>query len=304
MICFLFTIKLMQNLIFTGDQIGLFTTLLLITLITIYELRTLYSIYKLESEASNVNQPSFNLVVTFVIGIYILLNVLINMFLTIYTDTSTFKLANQLPIVLMPDWRYCSVCELNSPPRSFHCHTCNRCILKRSNHCTFLGKCCGYLNARYYYLFLVYTCLAALYCNILNIEYFYDLMHNGFSIKLIFVSLMPIFAWLFGIVDNFRLYTIFVNTTCFIAFLMLLFYIIINVKLIKKGQTWYENANNIHVYIHQHEKNLKFNFLIDIFGYNWYLTLFFPFIKHELPGDGTHFKKVITQVSCEDVKSI
>ena len=262
-----------------GDRFALSSALFLLILISGYELSTLKSMYDVEG-------TSAGFLILLTIGLFILFNVIANMFYMILTDTSIFSLNKKLlPVVILKGWRYCSTCEVNCPPRSFHCHMCNKCILKRFNHCTFLGKCCGYLNARYYFLFVIYTWLGTIYCNFLNAEYIYEMMH-GFSLKTVFVTLMPLFAWILGLVDNIRLITVFVNTTCLISFLILFFYLILNLKLIKTGQTWFEKANSIYF---NNSKSLKTN-IIETFGSNWYFTIFCPFIKHQLPGDGTHFE--------------
>ena len=79
-------------------------------------------------------------------GIFILFNVLSNLYWLITTDNTTSGLL--LPSVLKPNWRFCLSCEANSPPRSFHCHNCERCVLKRDHHCVFSGCCVGYKNFR------------------------------------------------------------------------------------------------------------------------------------------------------------
>ena len=68
----------------------------------------------------------------------IVFNICCNLYLVITTDTSTLKIV--VPSSLAPDWRFCLLCEANSPPRSFHCNTCDRCILRRDHHCVFTGK--------------------------------------------------------------------------------------------------------------------------------------------------------------------
>ena len=73
-------------------------------------------------------------------GVFILYNILSNLLYLMTTDTSTRKL--MLPSVLMANWRFCSICEANAPPRSHHCHICDMCILKRDHHCVFSGKYC------------------------------------------------------------------------------------------------------------------------------------------------------------------
>jgi palmitoyltransferase len=70
-------------------------------------------------------------------GLFILFNIISNLLMVIITDNSTSGL--MLPSVLKPNWRFCPSCEANSPPRSHHCHICDKCILKRDHHCVFSG---------------------------------------------------------------------------------------------------------------------------------------------------------------------
>lgn len=70
-------------------------------------------------------------------GSYIIIALFGNFILLITTDSSTTTLL--LPSVLKSGWRFCSSCEANSPPRSYHCNICDKCILKRDHHCVFSG---------------------------------------------------------------------------------------------------------------------------------------------------------------------
>lgn len=74
-------------------------------------------------------------------------NVLTNLYWLITTDNTTSGLL--LPSVLKPNWRFCLSCEATAPPRSYHCHVCDKCVLKRDHHCVFSGCCIGYKNFRY-----------------------------------------------------------------------------------------------------------------------------------------------------------
>ncbi|KAK8743669.1 hypothetical protein OTU49_001199, partial [Cherax quadricarinatus] len=69
---------------------------------------------------------------------FIFYNIFHNILLVIRTDAS--GRTSYLPSVLKPGWRYCAICQVNYPPRSYHCHICDECILKRDHHCKFTGK--------------------------------------------------------------------------------------------------------------------------------------------------------------------
>ncbi|CAL8102067.1 unnamed protein product [Orchesella dallaii] len=44
------------------------------------------------------------------------------------------------------NWHICAACEVFVPPRTWHCHVCNNCILRRDHHCVFTACCIGEEN--------------------------------------------------------------------------------------------------------------------------------------------------------------
>ncbi|KAF9198273.1 hypothetical protein BGZ49_000942 [Haplosporangium sp. Z 27] len=59
--------------------------------------------------------------------------------------------------------RWCDVCKVNKPDRCHHCSECNRCVLRMDHHCPWVNGCIGYGNYKYFYLFIFYGSLAALW---------------------------------------------------------------------------------------------------------------------------------------------
>ena len=49
----------------------------------------------------------------------------------------------------------CPDCGLFRPPRSRHCHYCNRCVNKFDHHCQWVNNCIGGRNLGLFYLFLI-----------------------------------------------------------------------------------------------------------------------------------------------------
>jgi hypothetical protein len=111
-------------------------------------------------------------------------------------------------------------------------------------------------------------------------------MHNGFNLKTVFVTFMPMLAWLFGIVDNMRLLTVFINTVCMLSFLLMSVFIVINFRLVRSGQTMHEQARRIH----QYDLGFFENFL-QVFGTNWLRALVWPFAAYKLEGDGITYRR-------------
>lgn len=77
----------------------------------------------------------------FCVGSFILFNILSNMLAVMMCNTSI--VGENVTAPARPNrklWKLCSVCETVTPPRSWHCNTCNVCILKRDHHCFFTGE--------------------------------------------------------------------------------------------------------------------------------------------------------------------
>lgn len=60
--------------------------------------------------------------------------------------------------------RFCKKCNVFKPPRSHHCSTCKKCILKMDHHCPWIANCVGFFNHGHFIRFLITTGLtSALY---------------------------------------------------------------------------------------------------------------------------------------------
>lgn len=78
----------------------------------------------------------------FLLGIFILFNVVSNMMALMLCNTSIIGERIVCPSKGNTNlWKFCSICETITPPRSWHCTTCRVCILKRDHHCAFTGEC-------------------------------------------------------------------------------------------------------------------------------------------------------------------
>lgn len=75
------------------------------------------------------------------IGAFIVFNILSNMLAVMVHNTSIIGRKIVQPADANPRlWKFCAICETITPPRSWHCSTCQVCILKRDHHCTFTGR--------------------------------------------------------------------------------------------------------------------------------------------------------------------
>ncbi|KAH3745574.1 S-acyltransferase 15 [Pelomyxa schiedti] len=55
---------------------------------------------------------------------------------------------------------FCEECNQAKPPRSRHCHVCNKCILGMDHHCPWVPQCIGKNNRKLFILFVMYSAMA------------------------------------------------------------------------------------------------------------------------------------------------
>ena len=216
-------------------------------------------------------------------GLYILHLILGNLYLFIRTETSIRNVV--LSTSLNPGWRFCSVCESNCPPRSFHCSSCSVCILRRDHHCEFAGKCLGYKNYRYFLGFLYGLILGSGYSMVLNQYFIWDEL-GGFS----FMNLLKhIFPWIFMLLGKMPFST---GVYCFISganhaggFLFCSGLFLYHSSLMIKNQTCAERNRGITDYdLGSWKINIQ-----EVLGENYIRVFLSPFASSPLPRDGISF---------------
>lgn len=58
----------------------------------------------------------------------------------------------------------CTVtCRCAKPPRTHHCSTCGRCVLRMDHHCKWLANCVGLKNTKFFLNFVFYMSFFCLY---------------------------------------------------------------------------------------------------------------------------------------------
>lgn len=217
-----------------------------------------------------------------VLGTFVFLNILGNLFMTKLNDSSTRKMI--LPSLLKPGWHFCAACEANSPPRTFHCSKCKVCVLKRDHHCTFACCCVGLKNFRYFLLFLIYLAIGAIYASVFNLTFIWDVL-DGFSLYSVAAHLVPFVFFIFGYLSlKAFLYTFMsMLSVCGVLFVTNLF--ILHFRQMLHNQTTFERNHGIHTYDLGWKNNI-----VESLGKNWHLIWIFPLIVSPLPSDGLSFK--------------
>lgn len=223
-------------------------------------------------------------------GCYFLHNIILSIYFIISTDTTIRSLI--LPSTLTQQdkingWRFCAVCETNSPPRSFHCSTCGICILRRDHHCVFVGKCIGYKNHRYFFSLLFNLSISSLYCIILNQIYIWPVhfSSSGFNFSTFLSHTFPVFSWLFGFISFNTATHCFISVIDIGGFLLTITLLLYNFSNAIYNQTNHEKNIRIRIYdLGSVKDNLN-----QLFGQNGYLILFSPLFTSNLPNDGISF---------------
>ncbi|XP_063621737.1 probable palmitoyltransferase ZDHHC24 [Cydia splendana] len=203
---------------------------------------------------------------------YCFINVLGNLLLSIFTD-SRLKACNG-------EGRYCEQCKKIRPADSWHCATCNACILGRDHHCFFLSCCIGRYNLRYFICFLSHIVTSIAYST--YYDYFVLVSEFEFAsfleVTLSAVRiLLPIYPLINPLEMMKNLYALFWYSNVFIlAFCFgLLCYHMSNAL---KGIISFENKIG-KVPLNSHWKAN----MIYVFGTRWYLALLWPFVCSPLP---------------------
>ncbi|KAI8518178.1 Zinc finger, DHHC-type containing 24 [Branchiostoma belcheri] len=256
-----------------GDKVAFAFLVVCIHLIFYFEqFRVLPEIYHEPCLASYLHTA-------FMVFVYI--NTVGNLFMMMNVDTTTGS--HVLPSVLKPGWHFCASCEANSPPRSFHCWECGTCVLKRIHHCTFTGNCAAWANERYYMVFLLYMSVGAVYTNVMNFDYVWDVM-GGLNMKSFLTMLAPLVMWLAGAAKAHTFFVSLMSMICLIggAFSLILFYF--HTKLTLMNRTVFEFNKRIGDYDLGCRQNLE-----QAFGTRWPWVWLFPLLPSPLPGNGLEF---------------
>ncbi|KFM74883.1 putative palmitoyltransferase ZDHHC24, partial [Stegodyphus mimosarum] len=198
-----------------------------------------------------------------VFEVILLMNVLGNLFYLKHVDSSGKH--KKLPSVLRPNWSYCHFCQMNSPPRAYHCPICDECILKRDQHCMFAGCCVGFYNHRYYLMSVIYIMIGSLCAAIFQWPHCLESI-GGFHLLPILSMAAPHIAVLFGFLSIYGFICTITQIILLAVFILTSYLLIVQIQCIFTGQTIHEKRAGITVY----DLGWKKNFL-QVLGKKWYM---------------------------------
>jgi len=228
-----------------------------------------------------------------VCGLSIYVNVYASFYLLCVTDSTVRD--RVLPSTLRTGWFYCSPCGVNAPPRSFHCHLCETCVLRRDHHCMFSGNCVGHSNQRYFFTMLFYLTLGAAYCNYLNMDYTLEVL-GGVSLKSLITMILPLLSWTVGFAGAETFAVSFISSLCLVGLGLFLVMFVYHVRNMLGAQTCNERTRGVRDYDCGWKSNLE-----TVMGDRWYVAWISPFISSPQSGDGLEFRR---KYKYEDIKNM
>ncbi|KAF9313697.1 hypothetical protein BG003_004912 [Podila horticola] len=74
--------------------------------------------------------------------------------------------------------RWCDICKIVKPDRCHHCSECDQCVLRMDHHCPWVNGCIGYNNHKFFYLFIFYGSVLAIWVVVTMIPLLISALRN------------------------------------------------------------------------------------------------------------------------------
>jgi len=88
------------------------------------------------------------------------------------------SVGDALPVVVpRQEWQpgkatFCERCEIPRPERAHHCSACKACVLRMDHHCAWIDNCVGFNNHKFFFLLVIYACLASIIAVVTSLQEF------------------------------------------------------------------------------------------------------------------------------------
>ncbi|XP_071791185.1 palmitoyltransferase ZDHHC22-like [Asterias amurensis] len=183
-------------------------------------------------------------------------------------------------------WGYCVPCQQYSPPRTHHCSVCKHCILKRDQHCFFLGACIGHFNQRYFLVFLFYASISALHAAVCFFTYLNQYFATFLSLDF-YCYFFPIATtkWVLGYTPSHLFGILALFYMCLMLGFGCIGFFTFHFQRALHCQTSYEFSHRVTTYSRGPQRNLQ-----EIFGSYWWLAFLVP-IPQKQTSDGIVWNK-------------
>ncbi|XP_022906589.1 probable palmitoyltransferase ZDHHC24 [Onthophagus taurus] len=266
-------LKFRRNVLPKNKQDFFFTSFAIIAIPLVYWFEIFIVLPHIYRDNPSVIWP----IIHTVMGTFISVNIIGNLFALIFFDTSITGVI----LKSKSEWILCPICETMVPPRSWHCTECNVCILKRDHHCSFCSNCIGYFNQRYFIHFLIYVFIATLYASFYNFYFIYELSEfKSWKMWLNVIFPLAMLMFDYSIKQFYMFLSLIVLVMCAYSGVLLVFH----VKLLLRGVVVHERKLG-DVYNLGKIENIK-----EVFGNRWQISWISPLIQSTLSGDGQSFK--------------
>ncbi|CAH2050877.1 unnamed protein product [Thlaspi arvense] len=81
-------------------------------------------------------------------------------------DVEDHATSDQQPIKTGIQRKRCDKCSVYKPPRTHHCRSCRRCILRMDHHFIWINNCVGLRNYKAFFVLVAYTTMASIYSSV------------------------------------------------------------------------------------------------------------------------------------------
>jgi palmitoyltransferase len=218
-------------------------------------------------------------------GSFIMMNIVGNFTYTVLCNTSVSQVLIPINTAKIKEgWRFCTICESIGPPRSWHCTTCNTCIVKRDHHCIFTACCVGHYNQRYFLMFIFYLFVSTLYSFIYNNYFIWKRIEFEFPITIVKL-IFPVAIFIFGFDDSIDQFYLMLYIVTVIGMLFTGVLCLHHFHLVFKGCTSNEGIKKNYIYNLGWKQNIK-----EVFGDRWFLIWLVPYIPSKLPQNGVFWQ--------------